>query len=56
MNFASEWMTTKVEARKEEIRTEAERKQKAIEEAEQKKFEGSSFFFKFFIYVIIAIN
>lgn len=41
VSVASEWMTTRVEDRKEEIRTEAERKQKELEEAEHKKFEGT---------------
>ena len=40
VNAASEWMTDKVEERKEAIRLEKERKFREQEEIEQKKFEG----------------
>ena len=43
VNAASEWMTNKVEERKEAIRLEKERKFKEQEEIEQKKFEGELF-------------
>ena len=43
VSIASEWMQTKVEERKEEIRQEKERKLKEFEAIEQKKFEGKFF-------------
>ena len=42
VSAATEWMTNKVEERKEAIRLEKERKFKEQEEMEQKKFEGES--------------
>lgn len=44
VNAASEWMTNKVEERKEAIRLEKERKYKEQQEIEQKKFEGEQTF------------
>lgn len=39
-SLATEWMTNKVEERKEQIKSERERKFKELEAIEQKKFEG----------------